>query len=73
MTTSTTPAAPRNTEEQLVLHPYHCPLDGEQLVEIALGMLLCRRCETQFVPTLGPTEGEAGLSWMQNAESEVSE
>ena len=66
MTNSTTPAAPRNTEEQLILHQYHCPLDGEQLVEIGMGMLLCRRCDTQFVPTLGPSDGKAGLSWTHN-------
>jgi hypothetical protein len=58
MTTPESPTAP-------VLHPYHCPLDGEQLIEVGLGLLLCRRCETQFVPTLGPWEGEASLSWMQ--------
>jgi len=58
MTDATKPTAP-------VLHPYHCPLDGEQLIEVGLGLLLCRRCETQFVPTLGPGEGEAGLAWMQ--------
>ena len=62
-----TVAAPRCTEQQLVLHHYHCPLDGEQLVEIGLGMLMCRRCETQFIPTLGPSDGEAGLSWTQNS------
>jgi hypothetical protein len=63
MTDATMPAA--SSEKQPVLHQYHCPLDGEQLIEVGFGLLLCRRCETQFVPTLGPWEGEAGLAWMQ--------
>jgi len=54
----------------VVLHDYHCPLDGDQLVEIGLGTLICRRCETQFVPALGPNEGEVELSWIQNAKNE---
>lgn len=62
-TDATMPAA--SSEKQPVLHQYHCPLDGEQLIEVGFGLLLCRRCETQFVPTLGPGEGEAGLAWMQ--------
>ena len=50
--------------QQFVLHPYHCPLDGDQLVELPLGFLMCRKCKTEFIPARGHMKGEYELSWM---------
>jgi hypothetical protein len=48
----------------VLLHQYHCPLDGTQLIEVGLGLLECRQCKTQFVPSLSEgLHGEASLSW----------
>ncbi|MFW6046325.1 MAG: hypothetical protein ACOCP4_00780 [Candidatus Woesearchaeota archaeon] len=32
-------------------HPYHCPMCGENLYEISIGFLLCKKCNIQFLPT----------------------
>lgn len=37
--------------DELTMHPYHCPIDGTQLHEIALGLVACRMCDRQFIPT----------------------
>ncbi len=65
-TEDATGADDRRSLDSVVLHFYHCPLDGDPLIEIVVGMLMCRKCETQYIPTQGPAEGESGLSWMQN-------
>lgn len=40
--------------EGAALHPYHCPLDGIQLYEAALGTLRCPKCDRELLPTSDP-------------------
>ena len=49
----------------LVLHHYHCPLDGDQLIELPLGFLMCRKCRTQFISSKGHMDNEYELSWVE--------
>ena len=65
-------------EEGRVLHMYHCPLDGNRLFEIALGMVQCPKCNTQFIPTGDPEweEQHPGqrmdmLSWIVETKEEI--
>lgn len=48
-----------------VKHHYHCPLDGEQLSEAYLGLLICDKCETLFLPTIGSMNNEFHLTWVK--------
>lgn len=45
----------------MLLHPYHCPRDGQQLSELSLGILVCEKCDTQFVPS--SKDGYMELTW----------
>lgn len=55
------------------LHPYHCPLDGEQLVEVGLGILECRKCDTQFLPMYKPEEDEYSIVWLDSDSGDASQ
>ena len=57
----------------IVMHPYHCPLDGEQLHEIQLGFLMCRKCKTQFLPTYNEQDKMFKISWGAVAENHSAE
>jgi len=46
------------------LHQYHCVLCGTQLIEGSLGILYCKNCETEFVPSMDAEEKECRLSWI---------
>lgn len=43
----------RDTKDR-VPHMYHCPLDGTQLFESGLGLVICEKCGQQFIPTSDP-------------------
>jgi len=50
-------------ERGVMVHPYHCPECGLQLVEERLGMLKCLKCLTGFLPTMTSDEKRAQLEW----------
>ena len=51
---------------EYTLHHYYCPLDGTRLIEIGLGIIMCVKCRTQFVPYM--SEEVVGLSWRPASE-----
>jgi uncharacterized Zn finger protein (UPF0148 family) len=51
--------------ENARVHHYHCPLDGTQLVDAALGLLACPKCKTVYVPTINEAEDEFSLYWKE--------
>jgi len=62
-----------------IKHHYFCVLCGESLYEIGLGFLQCKKCKTQFLPTMrirdevvppGQHLNECCLSWIQTGEME---
>ena len=54
--------------EPRIAHPYHCPLDGTQLHEMALGFLECSKCRGQFLPFVDP-DGMQCIGWRSTAKS----
>jgi hypothetical protein len=43
---------------------FYCPLDGTKLIELNLGILMCKKCKTQFIPT--KDEDECKLIWNES-------
>jgi len=68
------------SEVLAVLHYLHCPLDGTKLHEIALGLVACSKCDTQFIPTTDlewekdhPTSVMHNLCWVEDKKMSARE
>jgi len=49
--------------DRTTMHPYYCPLCGNQLNEISLGFLGCETCQSQFMPTSTQDGRYRKLTW----------
>jgi hypothetical protein len=54
-------------------HPYHCTLCGKQLYEATLGILFCKECGHQFLPTVDDSGRQYSLTWISSSYGDLSD
>jgi ribosomal protein L37AE/L43A len=50
----------RRKNSKMKKHEYCCPICGKNLYELCLGVLVCKDCKTEFLPTCKEIDGITG-------------